>query len=84
MVMDRICELHWVAAFGNAKNLTFLWMELHKPFPFPLLQRIKILLELGGVIVVIYDTVYNTVISKQTDTGVLRDAVWKVIDIGQE
>ena len=62
---------------------TFLWMELHEPFPFPVLQCIKVMLELGGIIVVIYDTVYNVVISKHTNTGVLRDATWKVIDVGQ-
>ena len=62
--MDGVSKMNWIAALSDVENLAFLRMEFHEPLSFPLLECVKVLLELDGIIIVVDDPINHAVVSK--------------------
>ena len=66
--MYLVLGVYYVFTFvGYSKCLTFVRVERHKPFSFPLLLQVQIFLEDDTIMLSIYCSVEQAVIDKQTD-----------------
>merc|ERR1711867_235290 len=59
-------------------------MEFHEPASLPCLKCVQVLLEFDGIIDVVDNAIYNTIICKESYTRPRRKTVRQVVYIRQE